>query len=116
MASVDFSNAIIEPLDLNNPLNPTRESYVSLNTAYLYAWNSSTSSWSSISSNASKTLLVNDKKQLLIEYQGTLNASGTEFYIKYQLSSYTYGWKISNISFNSGDTYLFQINATLVCE
>lgn len=118
MAEVDFSNARIEPVAYPNPfngyttINPTGKGNLSLDfTSDLWDANQNT-----ITSSLSKTRLINEKKQLMFLYQGTFNTSGTEFYIIHY-GDYTMGaWKISNISFNSGDTYVFQINATLDCN
>ena len=111
MAEVDFTNARIEPSSLGNWVNPTNAADVSLNNYSYYLLDSS---GSSISSALSPTQLINQQKQLMFLYQGTFTASGTEFYIR--PTSSLSGWKVSNISFNSGDTFVFQINATLTCN
>lgn len=119
MAEVDFSNAKIEPMadgawSLFPSKNPTIRANVSLSQGTLYAISGST--LSTIAS-GSVTQLVNQQKQLMYLYQGTFTASGTEFYVMNTSSSTEVsGWRIYNISFNSGDTYVFQINATLVCN
>ena len=117
MAEVDFTNARIEPftgtIDTRTNVNPTRQDLVSINnpTSLADAYGNS------ITTNHSTTRLVNEQKQLMYLYQGTFTASGTAFYILHLPSgSEICGWKVSNISFNSGDTYVFQINATLVCN
>ena len=110
MAEVDFSNARIEPYTTAQGVtaqNPTRNRYMSLNTGVLY----SSSSGGEIAS-VTRSTLINEKKQLLILFQGAFTASGTEFYLIDSLAA----WHVSNISFSSGDTYVFQINATLVCN
>ena len=111
MASVDFSNAIIEPSSLSGWMNPTNYSDLSLSVYNFYLLDAS---GNAVSSASPSLRIVNEQKQLAYQYQGTFTASGTEFYIRPTGS--TSGWKVSNISFNSGDTFLFQINATLVCE
>lgn len=108
MAEVDFTNARIEP---SGTENPATDAYVQLNTYAFY--DSSTNMVNSGTS--SRTQLINQQKQLMFLYQGRFTTSGTEFYI-YQGTNYLRRWKVSNISFNSGDTYVFQINATLTCN
>lgn len=108
MAQVDFSNAIIEPIISGN-VNSSSNYYLNLNNGTL-----ANGSGNSIVTSNSKNVLINEKKQFLILYQGTFTASGTEIYIR--ASDYSGWWRIRNISFSSGDTYLFQINATLTCN
>lgn len=119
MAQVDFSNARIEPSTITSSsfptaINPTAYENVMLsgvgNTAL---WDAS---MNTVSDPVTITRLVNEKKQLMYLYQGTFTASGTEFYILNANQGIITGWKISNISFSAGDTYVFQINATLVCN
>lgn len=114
MAQVDFSNARIEPANISPSVNPTAYSNLTLagynDTLY-------DSRINAVSSNINVTQLTNQQKQLMYLYQGTFSASGTEFYIIHAPSYTNYaGWKVSNISFSAGDTYVFQINATLVCN
>lgn len=122
MAEVDFSNARIEPVAFPGigqstfsnytAVNPTEKQNVSIAmTAQLYNANSAV-----ISRNGQISRLTNERKQLTYLYQGTFNASGTEFYI-IDYGNYKMGaWRISNISFSAGDTYVFTINATLTCN
>lgn len=106
MAQVDFSNAVIEPYGTQNI---TAYSNLDLNTTVLRDANDNT-----ISNAFTPSQLINQQKQLMYLYQGTFSASGTEFYMYYTNGQGK--WKISNISFSSGDTFVFQINATLVCN
>lgn len=112
MAQVDFSNARIEPI---GTVNATKSSYVSLD---IGGGILTDVSGNKISTGYSINRLINAQKQLMYIYQGTFTASGTMFYIQQNIgqSANHSGWKISNISFQSGDTYLFQINATLTCN
>ena len=115
MADVDFSNAKIEPVNnLGGVLyNPTQTSYVSLESDIRLYDNA----LNTISTSSNPSQLVNEQKQLVVMYNGTFNASGTEFYIVGKSgTTRVAAWRIYNISFNSGDTYLFQINATLTCN
>lgn len=110
MAEVDFSNAIIEPALTDTP---TVNANLSLDSNLLYSVSSP--STSIVNSGATRLRLVNASKQMVYIYQGVFTTSGTEFLI-HTSSNATAGWKVSNISFNSGDTYVFQINATLTCN
>lgn len=116
MAQVDFTNARISPYTGNGiapsspRVNPTRYSYVTLtsSTEFLDASGNRVSQ-------PTKTTLKNAQKQFVILYNGTFTASGTEFYIVYDNGGCA-GWKVSNISFSSGDTYVFSIKADLICQ
>lgn len=120
MAQVDFSNARIEPCAYPgigsgafsgySAINPMGKSNVSLAMTE-QLWNAN---GGSINTNATVTQLINQQKQLIYLYQGTFNTSGTEFYIIYYGDYQVGAWKISNISFDSGDTYIFRIRADLV--
>lgn len=107
MAEVDFSHARIQPW-YNNP---TIKSNLCLNTAYLY----DITAYTTEIGIGNCTQLVNQQKQLVYQYQGTFNTSGTEFGV-WTLGGTIGGWKVSNISFSSGDTFIFQIKADLICQ
>lgn len=109
MAMVDFTNAKIEPA--TSSYNPTFTVDVGLSNNIL------SSSGSIITTGASRIRTVNEKKQIVYLYQGTFTTSGTEFYIQYSTSEITYtNWRVYNISFADGDTYLFQVKADLICN
>ena len=109
MAMVDFTNAKIEPATSMN--NPTYTTDVGLNNSIL------SSSGSIITSGATRTRIVNEQKQLVYLYQGTFTASGTEFRIQMETGQGIYtSWRVYNISFADGDTYLFQVKADLICN
>lgn len=112
MAQVDFTNARIAPAIITGFGNPTENTYLSINQQKL------TNSSGAYISNGSSTQLKNESKQLVYLYQGTFSASGTEFYvITYNNGSSRFsGWKVSNITFSSGDTYVFSIKADLICQ
>jgi len=116
MAEVDFSNARIEPLtafgSYTNIVNPVSlYGYLSLTYgSYLYDVNDNTIA------SMTATVLTNTSNQLVVSFRGTFTTSGTEFYIIGASYPRACGWKISNISFSAGDTYTFQINASLVCN
>lgn len=114
MAEVDFSNAKIEPVDIWQSqyvmYNPTANEYLGLASSYhtrLYDSNQQ-----QISSTFTRTQLINQSKQFMYIYQGVFSASGTEFYILGD----NVVWRVYNISFQSGDSYVFQINASLICN
>ena len=111
MAVVDFSNARIEPANLAGRFyqNPTMNSYVTLYSGVTNFFDAS----GNIISSLTIRQLTNEQKHFVNQYQGTFSASGTEFYIQYQ---YNAGWKVSNIAFNSGDTFDFTIRADLICQ
>jgi len=101
MADVDFSHAV---LDVNTGYNPmTNNNYLNLATASL-----ANASGQIINSNASQTIITNTPSKVSLLYTGTLGSSGTEFYLYY--SGNVKPWKVSNISFSSGDTYSFVID------
>ena len=100
MAQVDFSNAVMEPY----MWNPASSSYLAL------TGDLRNSGGTLVTSSKSYNIIKNTVDELSIKVTGTFNTSGTEFYF-YQ--SYFF-WKISNISFSSGDTFEFQVNADLV--
>lgn len=106
MAEVDFSNARIEPVGTQNMMS---YNYLDLNTTILRDANNDY-----ISNSFTPSRLINEQKQLIYLYQGTFTVGGTEFYMYF--SDGRGQWKVSNISFNSGDTFVFQINATLTCN
>lgn len=106
MAQVDFSNAIIEP-DSRRTKPPVADADVSLNLEYWY------DDTDLVSDCTSRTRIVNEQKQMVYQYTGSFVKNGTYFYMD---TAYNGGWKISNISFNAGDTYNFTINATLTCN
>lgn len=113
MAEVDFSNARIAPATTFNGSslsNPTKNSNVSLATNSWAFYDASSNVVNQTSRSGSQ--LVSAQKQLVYLYQGTFSASGTEFYLIIEGA----GWKVSNISFSSGDTYIFKIRADLICQ
>jgi len=108
MAQVDFSNAV---LDVNPDMSSSSSSYPLTMTSYLNFDNTSTlfdSSGNPISSNQSKTIITNTPTKVSILYAGTFTVNGgTKFYMGYSTRR---PWMVSNISFNSGDTYSFVVD------
>lgn len=108
MAQVDFSNAVLS-ISTTSPL-----------AIYFTGFSSNTSgnsnhilnqSGQAITSSRSLTKNVTSKNKLIMTMSGTFSASGTEFYIAY---SPDFFWKVSNITFASGDTFTFQVTVDLV--
>lgn len=101
MADVDFSNAV---LDVNSSEKPLAESgYLRLRN-YMFYYNGNPVTDTS----GSSTIITDTPTKVSILYTGTFIASGTEFYIAY--SQYSGTFRVSNISFSSGDTYSFIID------
>lgn len=112
MAQVDFSNAVLSvDTSVASRANPVSQTEININaTGSLSDVNNN-----SITTNFSATRVVNEQYQLAYVYTGQFTASGTEFYLwKNRTSSAR--WKVSNISFNAGDTFSFKIRADLICQ
>lgn len=107
MAQVDFTNARIAPYGTKNP---TEYSYVNMSQGTLYDANGN-----SVCTNIGYTITKNVQKQLVIIFSGTFTTSGTQFFVQSTYNS-NCPWKVSNISFNNGDTYVFSIKADLICQ
>lgn len=113
MAQVNFSNAILTP-----PSTPVFDTGglglgITNNNDAKRLWNNA---GSYITSSYDVTIIINEQKRRVAQYQGTFSASGTEFYFGTGGSDATKKWKISNISFGIGDTYTFQIPVNLICN
>lgn len=103
MAQVDFSNAKLDvvsgSLPLQYPYDLGIESSQDLRD----------SSNNVITSSFTRNVLSTNYKKRTITFTGTFNASGTECYIRSNYYERTF-WRISNISFSSGDTFSFAID------
>jgi len=106
MALVDFTNARIEP-NSSSPLNPMEYIRLGINavTENIVPRNSS---GSAIGTGSSGSLSADSWYEKMY-FQGTFTASGNEFYLGTSAASNVL-WKVSNISFSSGDTYSFYID------
>ena len=104
MAQVDFSTAVLEPAPGTKPMD-----YSSYMRIYYSSgiWNAPNGAV--IVANNGQYKLVENQNKVTVVYTGTFTASGTEFYIGY-FSNGIKLWKVTNISFNSGDTYSFAID------
>ena len=112
MAQVNFSNAVLTPPSAFM-FNTGSFGIGANNNDAKKLWNSR---GSSITSNFTVTIIINEQSRKVAQYQGTFSVSGTEFYFGDGASDATKKWKISNISFESGDTYNFQIPVNLICN
>ena len=109
MAEIDFSNAKLEPY-LHNPMS--LDLYVGL-------YRITNSSGQSIAgSSAGTAQYIADTSgaytTMIVIISGTMSASGTEFYMATAESTGNIGWRVSNISFQSGDTFYLQIQCKIV--
>ena len=103
MAQVDFSNAIIEPIDNTYPFQSEYLHLYRPSSAVLF---STVDGQYTVASSVTKTIRTNTLDKMSFVYTGTFTRSGTEFALYMSSSS---RWKISNIEFNSGDTASFEI-------
>lgn len=111
MAEVDFSNAVLDVFEGNEYVS----AYNPMSTSdYMQLKNSSVEYFYNLQGNGISvpnpvvSILSNTPTKVSISYVGTFNSSGTEFLIGlYSVTGgYKYaGWKVSNVSFSSGDTY-----------
>ena len=108
MAFVDFSNAQLH-LPSDASFNITDRGNASLDYGYLF-----NALGQNISTNESYQKLQDESKKLAYSYAGTFTASGTEFYFG-SSSAIPTKYKITGISFQSGDNYSFEIPVTLTC-
>ena len=112
MAEVDFTNARIAPATSypggSTAYNPTYDAYVSL-TKYNKFVNAG---GGNITSSFNRTTVKDQQKQFVLMYNGTFSANGTEFYILGDAGA----WRVYNITFSSGDTFVFSIKADLICQ
>ena len=107
MATIDFSNATLEPV-----INVYLRSYLALDPT----WSITSiydASGNSIGNFSSKRIMESETNYFTTIFVGSMSASGVEMYLGYNDSSHPKYWKISNISFASGDTFTFQIKAQL---
>lgn len=108
MAQIDFSNAILSPYN-TSPLS----SYHYL--GFPRAFNEGGGN-GFVDSNGNKVAngryhhIETDKYKHNFRYTGEMISSGNEFYIKEDGAVH---WKVSNISFNSGDTFSLKISCNI---
>lgn len=110
MADVDFSHAVLDAYSSNSAYYPMVSSnnlllkYSALKMLDINA--------TEVTSNMVRTTLTNTPTKVSILFSGSFNTSGTEFYLidLFATSMSKATWKVSNISFSSGDTYSFIID------
>lgn len=98
MADVDFSNAVLDVNGNTKPMNYGDYLGMASGSGVL------TDGSNIINSNYSLNIIQNTPTKVSLLHTGTFTASGNTCYTDYQR------WKISNISFASGDTYSFIID------
>lgn len=103
MAQLDLSNAHITPI--YSPANDA--TYLSLTSGN---WNFSDASGNAISS-GSGSILSQNVGDFKIYYSGSFTASGTQFFVG-KINTQPI-WRVTGVSFASGDTYSFTIKANI---
>lgn len=107
MAVIDFSNAVVERIGIWN-LNNAYLTYLGLGASSFYSLDSVL-----INEGSTFTVLDNTANKLKVLYSGRIKSdvsSGNAFTL---FSGLNKTWKISNISYNPGDTYSFTIEIDL---
>lgn len=105
MAQIDFTNAVLTPYG-NNPLS---KPIMDIDTFTIYDSTGTTD----IATSKSFTQVSMTKKEYKVVLQGTMTASGNQFLIA---ARGTIIWKISNISFASGDTFALRLNHNIAAD
>lgn len=111
MAQVDFSNAILRPQKTSLNRTSFDRPYLALaqNGAHIINANSV-----DVANVSGIDLIVNAEKQFVVQYTGTFTASGTRFFISYGSADMGEArWMMDNVTFASGDTFVFQIKVQL---
>lgn len=103
MAFVDFSNAVLTPIE-RNPMQ-----YGNLCLDHSTFYNSGEQGANAITTNHTMQIVVDVPTQKSFVHTGTFTASGTELYL-YGGSNYN-AIKVSNISFQAGDTFSVRFDA-----
>lgn len=105
MADVDFSHAVLD-VSPDNPANPPMSYNFYMRIGYEAVLYDDTAA---ITTSHSVSNLTNTPTKVSILFTGVFTSSGTAFYIGAD-TNYRRVWKVSNISFSSGDTYSFIID------
>ena len=107
MAQVDFSNAVLDiRTDISIEYPMAHADYLILaSSPQIY-----NSASNRINNNYSSSIILNTPSKVSILFSGAFTASGTEFYLGGSNFPMWRPWKVSNISFSSGDTYAFVID------
>lgn len=108
MAEINFSNAVLTPWKDSGLRSAIGIAYLDLRVGIIV-----NSSGTVITSTFNSTALKESASEIIIAIRGTMTASGNEFYIAYSAAGTPKVWRISNISFQSGDTFYLQIKATI---
>ena len=109
-SQVDFSNA---SLTMVNKTSAWTVGVLYLDQgANLY--NESSSYSPSITTNATKTVLVNTNQRYVINHTGKFTTNGTGFHIGADHNPRV--WKVTDVSFSGGDTYSFDLEINLTID
>lgn len=115
MAQIDFSNAHIECLNSDvfiiMPTNSVM--FPCLGLLYPLTNEDGSQTYSPAINNANIYNLNADEGTCSIIRTGTFTQSGNEMYIRKNASPFVLLWKITNIEFETGDTFSFQIDVKL---
>lgn len=114
MAQVDFSNAVLTP----HTYNPVTAPWMGLySNSSIYPVKIVDSNGNVLTSSLTARHPVDGAKRGIYTITGTFNTSGTEFYIIGGGTNYTtVHWKVSGVTFASGDTFTMQISTTLIAS
>ena len=105
MAQVDFSSATIEVY--NSSTKPMDIYSIGLYPASFF---STTQGAGTVATISTQNIVESSPSLMSVTYVGTFTASGTDFIIAYNGSYY---WKVSNVSFASGDTFSFAVDVAI---
>lgn len=104
MAVVDFSNAV---LDVNYDTPMAIVSYLDIN----FDLTLRNIDGASVCTNNTRTKLLDTPTKVSFLFSGSFTTSGTKFYIGRNFGAGRGStWKVSNISYSTGDTYSFVID------
>lgn len=113
MAQIDFSNAVLEPVD-NTHMNP----YMSFEPTTNQSMAICDSTGARIGTITTKQRLIDETGKFVMLYIGSIasgTSASTEMYIGMGTQNpWTKYWKISNISFSGGDTFTLQIKSEFI--
>lgn len=115
MAQIDFSNARIDCINPNFVFNSNlaqHRSYLMLGDLNFVTGSGSDSSGLSTVNNGKNIIANVTTKGFSVIKSGTVAASGDRIILRSNYGS-TNVWRVSNISFDTGDTFDFQINVRI---
>lgn len=112
MAEINFTNAVLEPYNRCPASFPD----IAIETdPYIIRLVDASGNRITSSDNDNFEIVRSAYNDILYHFWGTMGTNGTEIYLRKSYGgAVNWYWKISNVSFQSGDTYDFQINAVLM--